>query len=395
MKINAVKICLALGMTMTLVSCGATAEQTLIEENILRADQITTEYEIVELGEYNYKLYDSYGEIYTIMDDKGQIGYLNNKGEILAKPQFSTVSYGDGLVTINPVIDSSEPYYYYAELDGTPVIEDVEGKKIITAGDFKDGYAIVELENQGNSNSYLPNTVIDKQGNIVISVEAVDTFISRDKEGRFIVYNTNSEFIEAYNEDGSKIPESDLANIENYDGDDIIEENGLYITTDNEFKSAIYDINKDEVISEYRLMAYPISKVGENYFIAPIVDDKIKIQIIDSTGNLVKDLTTEYGNINNPVVVGDKIILNFKDEKNAIILDENGEVYKETNASYVFQTLEGTTICMVNNQGTNQYGYMDHDFNVILKPEYDNVSSIYNGVGVMQKGNKFYQFIKK
>lgn len=405
MKKNIIKIGLVLGLTFMLAGCGNKTENVENAENTENnattdaenKEESKTTYEVKELGEYEYELYLTYDDLYIINDKDLNFGCMNTKGEVIVEPQYEGLSYGDGVLTIRkPQGEGINAYYYYADLDGTPIIEEVDGKKIVFAQDFKDGYALVTLEVPNEVASYVTNVVINKKGEVVYRREldeSGDVGVFRDEYDGNIV---DLKFNKIFNSDMTELAESEKAKLENYNNDDIYQRGEVYYKVNENGERAIYDINERKEISKYRAEAYDTLKIGDNYAIFPFEgDDTMCVQIIDAKGNIVKDLAEGYESILQPMADGDKLVLIFADGKKVVVLDQNGEVYKQTNLDYVSKTLNGTRISYVSSGETSLNGYLDEEYNEILPAEYEKIGGIHSGVGVMQNGNMFYQFFVK
>lgn len=98
--------------------------------------------------------------VYTGEGSERLYGYLNEQGEVVIKPQYTMENtFTDGILRTK----LSPNNYCYVDKNGKLLLDKVEGKSIVMADIFKDGYAVVLLE--GCEGYY----VIDTKGSVVLS----------------------------------------------------------------------------------------------------------------------------------------------------------------------------------------------------------------------------------
>lgn len=398
-----------LGLALIVTSCGtetkeepvkAEATENAEQENSTEQEEKQTvlyKYEVTEVGEFKARLDRSYDgvTVFAADGDKDLYGALDSDGNVIIEPQYDYLSYGDGVFTISNTTEDYSYYYTYANLDGKTIIENVEGVAIIDAQDFEKGLALVTLEDDFGAGRYLGDYTyaIDKTGKIVISATSENSslYFNEDKDLMF-EYNRDGEIVNIYNLDGTKASE-EVFNEENYNGDNIYEVDGIYYikdTTDTVNDSyAIYDNESKTALTEYIYLYSAPEKLGNNYLVYKVTDSETGYNyvIIDNKGNEVYQVSENYNEISYPEVFNDKLILNFVNDK-AIVLDENGNVYKETNYDMIYGSYgEETVGCMLD----NQVGYLDADFNEMVEPKYDEFTNINNGKGFVVSDGVIYK----
>lgn len=108
-------------------------------------------------------------------------------------------------------------------------------------------------------------------------------------------------------------------------------------------------------------------------------------------GGVIANLSKKYPNIDD-----DKLnefrdgvtALNFTDGKGSIIIDTKGNTVAKTDCDEIQLFHEGLAVCK--KDGT--YGYVNAVGNEVLKPIYEMVTNIDNGIGFVSNEGKMYKF---
>lgn len=308
---------------------------------------------------------------------KKRYGYLDTTGKLVIPPIYrATVGFSEGLAF---VIDDSGKGYYI-DKKGQVAIEQVDGKPISFGDLFKDGYAAVSTKTNGKSdgNSY----IINLEGEVQFSP---------DDKGYSYLYignelferrnHTYTEVNETLDKSGSLIQSLDANLIfpsKNY--------NGFY-TKDYEH----YGIVDKQ---GYKKLTEPIYQYINEFVddFALVVNVNGNVELINSKGNLIIDLSKVYPNIKNDDyqnTFSDGVVaLNFKDDKGSIIIDTKGNVIGETNYDLIGTFEEGVAVC----KKDGKFGYVGKKGNELLEPIYDYVTNYSSGVGFVRKGEKWYRY---
>lgn len=298
--------------------------------------------------------------------NKKRYGYIDVSGKLKISPVYrGTVSFSNGLAFVSD--DSGKGYYI--DKEGKIVIDHVDGKSIV--GDiFKDGYARARMgyiintkgevqlspgkarydyHNLGNgffkrliAPNYLKFNIVDVTGKVIFSNGADLILPSKDGNG-FYTYD-----YQVYG-----------------------------VLSNNEFQKPLYKF---------------IYKFADNR--ALVVDLNGMVKLINSGGKVLVNFSSIYPNIDNNIqnIFSDGVAaLNFKDSKNAIIIDTKGNVVKETDFSFIRSFENGVAVGMKN----GKYGYVDTSGNAILEPIYDVATNYSDGVGFVKKGKQWYRFVYK
>lgn len=382
-------VILSIVLTAVMTSCGNSdnsnnSNNTEVVEEVENTVIEEYNYSFEEIGDVDYQVWNHYEDIYSTYKD-GVMGYIDLEGNVLCEPKYQWVAYGDGMLTLELMNDDGTSKKYYESLDGTVTIDNVDGMEIAAAEDFKDGYAIVRLfDENGDFQQY--DKVIDKQGNIVLETDRLVTSYRRDEDGNFILTN-GMDIFEVYKKDLTPMTKKEIKSNEELDGDYVSYKDGVYIIADMAAYTALYDNEKEKVISDYNIGFGP-EKVGNNYLVA-IAETPQTLPvyyIVNEQFEKIATIDFEFNYSVMPRVIGDKIILMYRDEP-VRILDENGELYKETDYYTIYQNKYGTIYCAKD----GGVGLLDKDFNEIIAPEYDYITEIYNGVGLAQTGTMLYK----
>ncbi len=378
-KYSIVILGVLLGIIMT--SCAGAETSTIENINKEVVEIKDMNYVVEEIGEVDYQVWNHYEDIYTIYKD-GYMGYMDLEGNILCEPKYFWVSYGDGMVTIE---ERDTGKKYYQSLDGSVTIDKVDGMEFAATEDFKDGYAIVRLKDEEGVFQEF-DKVIDKQGNVVLETDKTSTFFRRDKDGNYVLTD-GLEIFEVYKKDLTPMSKKEIKANEELDGDYVQYKDGLYVIADKAAYTAFYDNEKRKVVSDYVVGFGPV-KVGSNYLVA-LADTPMSSAnyvLINDAYEEVAKINYEFNYTLMPEVINDKIILRYKDEP-VKVLDENGELYKETEYYTIYQDKYGTIYCAED----GYVGLLDNDLNEVVAPEYDYITEVFNGEGLAQKDNMLYK----
>ncbi len=387
------------------VSCGNNSEiKDNQEENTTKqnnADTYTTTY----LCDFeNYKLgynADNEDDIYQIVDRNDKVGFIDSNGNIVVKPQYeSAYQYGDIIV----VSDYESKYAYFVNFKGELVLDNINGRKMDMAVGLNDEYFIVGLYNDDGSIEN-KNYIVDFKGNIKYETEENDGIASLlDASGVCYVVSMDAVFnsydkVEFIMYDGIPVPGNDVEKytdiFNNYMTYNKTFPDGTYFVSEGKDdydnnKSAIADKHSGELITGYDFRASTVQMVGKNFVVEKFDENEnVRLCIIDNKGNLFKSLdeVQDYKEINS---LGNYFSLSFYNE-GAIIFDENGNVAKETDYDRIYKELSGT-IKIETDYANPKFGYLNENLEVMLPPEYDEVTEIYNNTALVVKDNKLYRF---
>ncbi len=383
----------AILLTLALTSCGNTAETTTQPETETTTEETsTTELEVKELGEFNYKLSSGSEDIVTFTDpETGLVGYMDYDGNILSEPQYFHVGYSDGMLLLT---DSETLQETFQSLDGSTSFDTVDGKKIAGANYFINGYTTVRLVdvNAGESVENDYDTLIDKQGNVVLETNIPNTHLNCAENGDIVLYDENGKVLTAYKPDLTEMTPEELASNENYDNDDIIQIGELYVQkADGGPYTNLYNNETGESASDTTLLA-TVQQVGDNYVYVSDNDPNFTYTVVDKYANELAVLDCNLDPLERDLVltiVDDKIIL-LNDEFKARVFDSNGNLIKETNYDNIYQidNYPDLIYCKVG----DKIGVLDKDFNEVIPPEYDSISYVSDNKVLAVKDNTLYQF---
>ncbi len=401
---------------ITTVSCGKTeeAESQIIEEvetvEIEEEPEETTvepekpketTYELTEVCDLNGYIMgqnqsNEYIEAVQISDGDGNFGLMLGNGEILVEPQ-----YDDIILCNDTIIINEGDYCYFTDLEGKLIFDNINGQKIASTSVMNDGYVSVVLyTDTGERES--KNYIVDSKGNIVYETE--DGFEIRTVWGAdnvyFVVddytYSGIADAVSFIRADGSEIPEEELVQYEDImldlDDGNLQIVNGAYFESDGMGERyAIYDNVNDEYITGYDFAFDTIKELGENIIAYKYIDDIGNYCIIDSKGNVLKNLTETIGDDImwvSSICNGEYAVVQFA-EKGIIILDKDGNILKETDYISILESNDGV---LITHGLDGKSGYLDENLEEILEPIYDEVTDVYSNVGFATKDNKLYRF---
>lgn len=394
-----ISLVLSLGLATVLVSCGTSGETN--ENPSVTTEQETVEskeepkievapYTVEEMGEFNYSVQVNYGDIITIMDENQLIGYMDADGNILCEPKYERVGYSDGMLTLEDPSDSGMGKSYYQSLDGKVVIDQVNGQGIAHTENFSNGYAKIDLlDSDGEYEG--TDKIIDKQGNVVLETDIPNAFYHRDEDGNFILRDLDKgKIYEVYKKDLTPMSAEEISENEDLDGDDVVYADGLYVVQEYGYNAtALYDKEKEQVITDYKVYVAP-RKIGENYLLAKQDandEDAYWYIINDKYENLAK-LDYDFDFAYTPDIINNKIVLHYEDGSSPKILDELGNIYKETNYDGIYAIGANNDVYFVVD---NKTGMLNKDFNEVIPAEYESNTEIVDGVGFATKGNVLYK----
>ncbi len=385
-------VILSLVLSVALISCGNNAESKEVTEpeaqleNTQEPKLEEAKYTFEEIGESEYKICINFGEIIAVANSDNLLGGMDSDGDIVYEPKYSWFTYSDDMLTLKDYSDSGIGKKYYQSLDGKVTIDSVNGLSIGIHEDFKNGYAVVCLE---DSNGEYQDTykIIDKQGNVVLENDKADAFYTRSGDGN--VYLTDSFLVyEGYKKDLTPMTEEEISEDMSINIGKIINADGLYvIRKQEENTSALYDKETKQAITDYNILVEP-RKVGNNYILAKqeASEPEPYWYIINDKYENVAKLDFDFIYTNTPEVIKDKIVLIYEGGDKATILDDNGNVFKETSYDYIYE-IGAVTYCVVD----DKIGILDDEFNEVVAPEYDNITEFIDGVGYAQKGDMMYK----
>ncbi len=398
-----------------MVSCSSNVEtkEKSDVENIeikedINADTDKNKYKITYLRDFEgYELgynIDNNDDIYQIVDRNEKVGFINSNGDIVVKPQYDyAYQYGDIIIV------SDEEYSYFVNFDGDVVLDNINGRKMARAVGLNDEYFIVGLYNNDGSEEK-KNYIIDSKGNIKYETEEnYGIGISIDDPNICYVVSMDSYFnsydkVEFINYDGSPVPESDVEKytdmFNNYMTYNKTFPDGTYFVAEGKDepgydRAAIADKYTGELVTGYDFRAITIKAVGENFVVEKFDEEgNLRLCVIDSKGNVIKVIEDEQVYHSNSSL-GEYVSVSYFNEK-ANILDQNGNLVKQTDYDRVYKNLNGTIIIV--DDGDNEeyddstYGFLSEDLEEMLPPEYDEFTEIYNNTALVVKDNKLYRF---
>ncbi len=385
---------MALGLSLLVTSCGTEKTEDTTQQT--SEPSASKDYTVTEVGAFEGTRLERNYEGVTIFAVEGEqnlYGALDSDGNVVLEPQEAYLSYGDGLLTMARENENGAIRYTYANIDGTPVIETVEGVEIVDATDFEDGYALVTLNNElGEGRNYGNyGYLINKDGEVVIQAQSKDTALVRDGD-LILELGGETGIVDIYNLDGTKA-DKEVFEDENNDADEVYESDGIYYirneADDVNHSYAIYDNESEQAITDYVYTFYAPEKVGNNYLVTKISEnpEEQNYVIIDNKGNEVFQISENYKNIMYPEVFNDMLIINSYENK-AIILDENGNLVKETSYD-IIDSFTDSDILGCSSDG--YVGYLDSELNEIAAPTYDGFTNTYDDEGLLVKDGVLYK----
>lgn len=362
MNFRQVKLLLIIAVTSALlVGCTETKTASIT--------QVTSANYFLEPGAFsNSRMLVSNGKDGTAK----RFGYINEKAELII-PLQSFIGDAFSEDTVRGMYDLG--FYIFLDTAGNPMIESVDGHRITSADIFIDGYAVVELED-------LPGSyVIDKSGEIHLAPTDQQLYYRNLGDGCFQQYNKNDE--------------SGTAQIVDINGTPIAADHvvilhlgineGFY--TYDELTYGLWSYEKGE-----KKTAPIFSQIGVFADgIAMVVHVDGSVQIIDTDGKCVINLSSEYKNIDSTALgafADGLCALNFSDGSPSVIIDSKGHAIAETRFDSIAGFHEDTAVCQLG----GLYGYVNADGKELVKPEYDFATNIAQGVGFLSRDRKVFRF---
>ncbi len=147
---------------------------------------------------------------------------------------------------------------------------------------------------------------------------------------------------------------------------------------------------------EHKLENLPVlPSIPENDYEIVFVLDRLaairdkEFVLLDSQGKVLKNFSKEYGNIDfehlNNLYKNEDLAINFTN-KNSIIVDYDGNLLTETN----YQNLGKVSNGYVSFEKDGKFGLLNIKGELILAPEYDAISNVYENHVLLKKGDKTY-----
>lgn len=300
-----------------------------------------------------------------------RFGYINEKAELVI-PLQSFIGDAFSEDTVRAMYDLG--FYIFLDAAGNPIIESVDGHRITFAEVFIDGYAVVELED-------LPgNYVIDKNGEILLTPTDQQFSYRNLGDGCFQQYNSDDEAGTAQLVDRNGSPFADDHMVIMHLGID----EGFY--TYDGLTYGLWSYEKGE-----KKTAPIFSQIGAFADgVAMVVHVDGSVQIIDTDGKCVFNLSAEYENIDSTALgafADGFCALNFSDGSPSVIIDSKGHAIAKTRFDLIAGFHEDKAVCQLG----GLYGYVNADGKELVKPEYDFATNIAQGVGFLSRDGKVFR----
>lgn len=343
--------------------------------------------------------YTTNSGIYKIKNNEGLVGYINHQGDMIIEPK-----YQDGLFffdNISIVAKEGEDYFSYINQNGEDIFTNIDFDNMMNLFEFRNNVAT--LEEKGVNGQYLVNSA----GEVIFNPNTV-----KYSEKHYKTFFDNT-FINVYSENNYLYAVDSYGNIvENNEEPLYIKENdtiGFYRDTiTNNF--GLYNIENDEKLTED--IYSTVTPFYNGYAVVNIFDENTNkndfydenyynnIVIINTQGDIIKNITERYKYVPREKylhgfiafyeydlltgIVDDRIILNS--DNNSLVLNEKGELITD---EYTIYSVFKEGVATITDNG--KYGYINKDGEVILKPIYDYVSAVTNGIGLVLDDNVLYK----
>ncbi len=386
------KIVLILVVVLTIFSACTPAQNTESEQSTSQSDtsssseESTSTASILKLEDFKENADNSedimvskeYWVDPTIIDDFFIIRKSNNDaesnlmktdGSLISEEFYFNVSpFSEGLAVVQR-IEEDKARSYVIDKQGKVVIDNVNGEPIFSAIKFHNGMLAVMMSEDKNADNMI---CIDKQGKVVDNPPITHTYNNFYGDQMMVLYLKHPRYTFYENNTAKDEENPDF--------------NPLHA-----IKFGIYDLETNKKVTEpiYHSIQYPA-----------VVDDKTLIvkdnnlMILDITNNkVIKNLSESYTqpligqlNVTGTYLTKDGVVLNFAD-KPSIILDANGELLFKTNFEKLGNIVDGKIAFWKE----GKVGVLDlTKKEVIVKPEYDDISNIYNGSVLLLKGEQWF-----
>lgn len=304
-------------------------------------------------------------DLYPMMDWMGRIGFINQKGEVVVKPQFEYVSYGnyegDDLILVKlkdkyGYIDKTgkfvlQPQYEDAhefseglagvKIDGKEGFIDKTGNMVITprydfVSYFQNGIACVQLNGKFG--------YINNNGDVVIKLDyEIDEIHEHCQEG-MVPFKSNGKW-GYYDNTGKVVIEPQFEFAQPYsEGVAAVKINGKYVLIDKTGK----------VISQ------PLNYKHIGQFsggLAGVLDENSDNKYIDKTGKIVNRLPDDS--------FSDGLTFCFDAEKNVGYKDKNGKIVIEPKYIDGFEFYHGLALVQISETygiDSSWFGYADFGY---------------------------------
>ncbi len=303
-------------------------------------------------------------------DNDAESNLMDVNGKLLTEDfYFNVSSFSEGFTVVQK-IEANQPRTYILNKKGEVVIDQVNGQPIVSAIKFYKGMLTVMMDEE-----YSPETMlcIDKDGKVVQNPPVTHTYDNYYGDNGFVL-DINHPRYTFYEENNAESGEEDP------------DYNPLQAS-----KFGIYDLESNQKVSKaiYHNIQYP-DTVGNKTLLV----EGYKLSIFDLAQNkVVKNLSDSYGNIaleklnvNGTYLTKEGVAINFKD-KPALILNVDGLVAYKTNFEKLGNIVDGKIAFWKE----GKVGILDlTKKEVIVKPEYDDISNIYNGSVLLLKGEQWF-----
>ncbi len=377
-------------MSMFVYGCSSDASENTTESiDVTKTEEDTVE-TVIEGEAVGVQAIKNLGEDYLQGNNEGYYmffspetngnGIMDSDGEVIIEPTYFYIEYTDGLFLAT---DAPATEWYFLNIDGTLAFNNVDGYKISNTAGFNDGLAIVTLMDS-ETQEFVKEAVIDKTGNILIQNDEVEGVYTK-VDDTYVFSNTytsvslgNYDYItHVYSEDGTEL---NLADFENYDGDDIYEFEDIYFQQDpNTLNFAVYDIESEKNISDFDIVSGTYGsigdtdKIGDNYVVTKFDGENFSRVLMDGEGNTVFDIEANYPTAGTYFECDDKLLINLEEGNASVVLDENGTLIKELPFICDFVEDYGTYY------GDVGLGIINSDFEVVTVRYYNYIGKVVDG----------------
>lgn len=316
------------------------------------------------------------GDLIQIEDPETEMhGFINTDGEVVIKEEHKMpIWFMDGLCYVESPNGS-----YYLNMQGEKVIEQVDGKPIVTGRSFdSSGHTVVmTLNKETMEEEYY---VIDKEGKVIVKKEldGEDSKIWVDKEKNQYQMNyflRPGEVFENRIITDPYVPITFYGNTQFY---------GIF---DNEKKEFVTDLRYQNVSGFLKDRA--------------IVEDKDgRFLIIDSKGNVTFDISEKYPGAQIRLfplyaqrVGSERFAIYFPDKsKGAIILDLEGKEIMQTEYEEIGYFTNGyaSTFRYGTDGNVLKFGLINANGEEILPQAYDKLGGVRDEKVVVKQDGKWY-----
>ena len=301
-------------------------------------------------------------------------GYIDASGALVIPFQF--IWYDsfteDGILRTA----SEKNSFRYVDLNGNPILTNVQNMDINFADIFIDGYAVVNLV--GKTGQY----VINLDGDIILTPEDQQYGYRNIGHGLFCRTSSDPNVVDAMVVDSTGAQPFDIKLADIWS---LGERLGFYSLDRIEF--GIWDSVACEKKTEPRFTY--VSPYSDG--VALVVTIQNDVEMIDEDGNCIINLSEKYPDMHTEALrfVSHGFVSLTIQDGNTIILNSRGELVANTSYDDIDIVDENIAIC----RKDGKYGYIDVNGNELVPPIYDQASTIDNGVGFLSLDGTIYRYV--